>query len=336
MARPVSYNPPAAGTLLLATLLAAGLPAPAGAQLTSSRKVTVLPFLSSPADSTLARQLYRDFLGSIQAARRNLMIPGESETIRSLDREPIGSLVTSTGSLSSFSDRTGSAFVIGSALRRLPDGGVEVGTMVYGKEDQSLRAVEMRRFDDPDAAVRGVVALAEHIAHPRNLSPSDTPFFYSLLLPGAGQASLGRWDHAILSLGFVAGSVVYGLSTPDADLFAIDHNYYRERWDYAAQQYRYYLGQVEVTEEEFNAVFAVAQDHARRALSERRARAVRKRRATAMVAAAWVLNIADTLFLTRRRVDGRPFFTLTDSITGRTGPVPDLQLGLRFTLLFHR
>jgi hypothetical protein len=329
-----------AGTLLpsilLAAMLAAGLSTPAGAQLTSSRKVTVLPFLSSPADSTLARQFYRDFLGSIRATRDNLMIPGESETLLSLEREPIGSLVTSTGSLSSFSARTGSAFVIGSAVRRLPDGGVEVGTMVYGREDESLRAVEMRRFDDAGAALSGVVALAGQIAHPRNLTPSDTPFFYSLLLPGAGQASLGRWDHALLSFGFVAGSVVYGMTTPDADPFSIDHGYYRERWDYAAQQYRYYLGLVEVSEDEFNTVFAEAQDHARRALAERRARDVRKRRATAMVAAAWVLNIADTLLLTRRRVDGRPFFALTNSITGRAEPLPDLQLGLRFTLPIHR
>jgi len=301
----------------LTVLLMAALTAPPiQAQSDDGKRITIIPFMGAPGDSLLAGQLYRHFLGGIRTSA-SIKVVGEQEVSRSLESSRIADVMASTAAMDMYALSSGSAYVLGGVVRRLPDGGLDVAALVYGLDDHALRAVESRRYTDEAAAETDMADLARTISHPRNLTPSDTAFFYSLLLPGAGQASLGRWDHAALCLGLTASLIVYKQAIPTPDPFFIRGDDFVERYDYWERRYRYYVYRQEVSAEEFNEALSLAQEHARHAADERRSVERRQRLTTNLLVVSWLFNIVDTLILSRRKVDGRPFFTLVESLPGQ-------------------
>lgn len=301
-------------------------------QLTSSSKVTVLPFLSGPADSTLADEVRTGFLLGL---RPGLGLRIEATGAQDLRGPHLKEMLASANALGDYSQDSGSAFLVGGVVHRTPDGGLEVASVVYGQDDQAIRAVVVQTIPQGSPGNAGN-ELGRRLSQPRYFSPADTPFFYSLLVPGAGQLSMGYPGHALAAVVMVAAPLAYGLATPDPDPFVIDFGYYVRRWNYITRDYDYYLGGDQVSESIYLEALGIAQDHARAAASERDAAKTRRRVATGLAVLGYVLNVADTLFLSRRRVDASPFFEILDRIEldwSASGPVT-ARAGLRIPIRF--
>jgi hypothetical protein len=310
------------------------LAAPVSAQLTSSRTAAFLPFFSAPADSLLARELFDRFLGAVRPSSTVRRLT-EEETLRSLADRSIADVVNSPTGIARFAYDAGHAFVVAGLLERPPQGGLNLAALVYVQDDQSFRISEMRWFSDDVAARAGTPELARTITHPRNFTPSDTAFFYSLIAPGAGQFSLGRWKHGLFFSGLTAGSLVYVLTTPEPDRFEVYPEDFRRQYDWRDQSYHYYAFGREVSYAEYEALFREAQIHSKKAREERRAVKIRRNRGTALLIGTWLLNIVDTLLLSQKEADTGPFFSLVQSIeedpAGRLSPTIGIRVGWRIS-----
>lgn len=316
----------------MASLIQMGHPNVALAQLTSNRNVAVLPFVSNPADSTLAQHLYRRFMAQMRSGAFLKVM--EADGIRqSLGETDVSDVLKSGHTMGEYAESTNSAFVIGGVIQREASGAVMVTIAVYGQDDSEILMMESRMYTDEASALTGIESLAKKISHPKNLTSYDTAFFYSLLMPGAGQISRGKWGHAALSVGLLSAAVMYGLSTPTPDHYVIPHGRYREEWDEAAYKWRFYVGGTEVNWIEYEIANDADRAHASRALNERRAAERRRERAVGFVIGAWIFNLIDTLLISRRNVEGKPFF---DQVESAISVYPQTsQLGIGFTIRFY-
>jgi len=313
-------------------LVSSALPAPLHAQLTSSRQVTLLPALTTDADSLLGRTFHEALVRRLRPAG-GVVLTEPALASRRADGMGLSGILASASGMAAYSDRTGTAFLVGTTVRRDASGEVDVAVAVFGQDGSGLRAVGYEHFVDEAAARAGADRLVDRLAHPRNFSPSDTSFFYSFLFPGTGQAILGRWDHCVAALSLVAGAALYLTGTPAADQFTISHSDYVDWYDNAAQIQRHFVMGTEVTPEEYGEAYSAAQTRARRAVVSRRERVARLRKGRTLLVVAWVLNLADTLYLSNRPVDGTPFFQLVEEISGAaTLPRGGAAPGLRFVI----
>lgn len=299
------------------------------AQLTSDRNVAILPFISEPADSLLAHHLYQRFLAGIRPSA--FLIVMDSDVIhQSLQETQASDVVRSGHAMSVYAERNNSAFVIGGVVRREASREIKISTVIYGKDDNKIISVESRTYPDEVSALAGVESLARELSHPRNLTPSDTSFFYSLLLPGSGQISRGEWGHAALSIGLLSAAIIYSLGIPDPDPYTIPQGYLRQEWDYVTRKWSFYVGGIEVDWIEYDKAYISAHARAGRAADQRRAVQSRKSRAVKYILGAWIFNLIDTLLISRREVDGKPFF---DQVESAIKVYPQTsRLGIRFSI----
>ena len=136
----------------LAVFLLAALTAPPiQAQSDDGKRITIIPFVGATGDSLLAGQLYRHFIGGIRTSAF-IKLVGEEEVSRSLEGSRAADVMASTAAMDMYALSSGSAYVLGGVVRRLPDGGLDVAAMVYGRDDHALRAVESRRYADEATA----------------------------------------------------------------------------------------------------------------------------------------------------------------------------------------
>ena len=299
------------------------------AQLTSNRNVAILPFICEPADSLLANLLQKRFLAGIRASA--FLIVMDSDEIRqSLQETQVTDVLKSGHAMGEYAEETNSAFVIGGVVRREESGGLSVSIIVYGQDDSEIISVESGTYPDEVSALAGVESIARKLSHPRNLTPSDTSFFYSLFLPGSGQISRGRWEHAALSIGLLSAAIVYGLRTPAPDPYTIPEGHFREEWDQDTRIWSFYVGGTEVDWIEYDKAYKAALAHAGRASKQRRAVENRRRRAVGYIIGAWMFNLLDTLLISRRNVDGGPFFDQVESAI--VADPQTLRLGIRFSI----
>jgi hypothetical protein len=255
--------------------------------------------------------------------RPNQEVLGSLAGVQPLD------VMRSTRSMQEYGDRTESAFLISTVLNRGEQGQVSLVAAVYSCRSQSLLLVESHTYADPDQAALLVPELGRALSHPRNFSAGDTAFFYSILLPGAGQARLGRWDHALFSAGLVASAILYGVTAPEPDRYTVGRDYFDERYDYATASWHFFVAGAEVSHEEYFESFRVASTRAQRALQQRIDYDSRRKTAVQLTVGAWVLNLLDTLLVSGRAVDGAPFFNLVGSLPGEGGRPRLAEVGVR-------
>jgi hypothetical protein len=312
----------------MVSLTILSLASPVSAQLTSSRTAAFLPFISAPRDSLLAREIFDRFLGAIRPSATVHRLT-EEETVRSLRDRAISDVVNSPTDIARFAYDGGHAFVVAGLVERPSRGGLNLAALVYVQDDQSFRISETRWFSDEATARAGTPDLARTISHPRNFTPSDTAFFYSLIAPGAGQFSLGRWKHGLFFSGMAATSLVYMVTTPEPDRFEVSPEDFRRQYDWRDQSYHYFAFGREVTYAEYDAMFREAQVHSTRAREERRRAKVRRNRGTALLIGTWLVNIVDTLLLSQNEANTGPFFSLVQSIREGPSGKPSPSIGIR-------
>jgi hypothetical protein len=313
--------------LLTASTIVAGA-APAGAQLTSSRYIAVLPFQSSAADSTLAAELYRSFLAGVRPGSFLRLLPPESVD-RAVGEGGVRGVLASAWTLQDYASRSGSAFIIGSVVSRTDEGGIELTSAVYAQDDGKVIRVSSQDYGSTGEALAGMDGFARRMSHPRNLTSTDTAFFYSVIVPGLGQLSQGKWKHALASVSLVGLAALYAVTTPDATIYTVPAGRFVIDWDSGLQRWIYTVGGVEYERETF---YTVRYDEMRRAERSRRQQRdaeTRRDRAKALLVGAWILNVFDTLYLAGRPVDTTRFFQLVSELE------PDQDGPLRFSLRLH-
>ncbi|MFO7769170.1 MAG: hypothetical protein R6W82_09500 [bacterium] len=303
------------GALLALSLLGGGGTSSALAQTGVDRNVALLPFLSSTADSTFAAEYSAAFRSGIR--RGNWLRLMEEED--GGGPEDLGSLrktLRSPGSLREYLTTRSSSFLITGVMTREPGGRVEVSSIVYSREEGAVVGLEKRSYPDEEAAREDAPRLGSALSHPSRFVTGDTAFFYSMILPGAGQLSRGRPGWALVSAGLVVGSFVYRNSLPDGDPFRFDSSRfqdYREVRD-GRFQYVFLVDGEEVTQEYYEQKVREDRAHSATAMLDRRRAAAKKGEASLFVLGAYVFNIMNTLFLSGREADdGQAFFSLIKS-----------------------
>lgn len=218
-------------TLLLIALLSPGRAA--HGQMTSSRNVAVLPLLSASRDSSLAEELYRqmvNIMGSAVVGRNvNLDLVGQA-----LKNHEIAGILSNVTKMGEYSREAGAAFLIGGGLRRQPEGALMVSMAVYGVDDGRVLASRSQSFTDTASAKNGVIKIVRAISKPRVLTPSDTPVFYSIFIPGSGQLMMGKPIHALVCSGLVVWAFLSYRDPTPSNI----HPNYRARYEKAVRRAR--------------------------------------------------------------------------------------------------
>jgi hypothetical protein len=313
--------------ILLVAAILAGAP-PAWAQMTSSRNIAVLPFQSTAADSTLAAELYRGFLAGIRPlSSLRLLPPGAVE--QAVGATGVRSALANTTALGEYAVRSGSAFVIGGVVSRTEEGAIEVTSAVYAQDDGRVLQVGSQTYDTPSEALDGMDRFARRMSHPRNLTSSDTAFFYSVFVPGLGQLSQGSWKHALVSASLVGLAALYSAAAPEPDFFSVPAGRFSIDWDDVSEHWRYSVGGVVYDRESYYTIRFDEMKRAERSLGQRREAEDYRKRAKALFVGAWILNVFDTLYLASRPVDSGRFFQLVTGLEPGPSGLLDLTLRLR-------
>jgi len=285
------------------------------AQTPTSQPVRVLPAFCAPADSGFAVLLQRRFVTGIRPSQflHLLSLKEVTATVRADElRRTIGSVA----GMREYSDLHPAGFLIGTVIGRDDEGNIALSTALYGYEEETLLAVRSQAFADTAQALARIHLLARELTHPRNFSLGDEAFFYSLILPGSGQAHLGKWAHAALSAGLVGVAVLYGVTTPEPDQYRLPDYYFKQVWEYS-EGWRFFVAGQEVSHDEYFDAYQVAVLHKDRAERQREDR---------LTFLAWLFNLADTLLVSRPGVDGTPFFDLVASVQTRTPLEPESDI----------
>ena len=295
------------------------LPVASGAQTTTGKRLIILPFSAPVADSMLAHQVHLAFVGGLRTLP-GISVASDDDTRRLLGFQEVPTIIARVDRLHEFALRSGASLVVAGLVNQEPTGAVEITVLIYSREERRVRDLLEQRYDSIPKALAEAGELGRSLTHPRNLSPSDTPFIYSMLMPGTGQLILGAPCRALLSAGLVTGALIYGLTTPGPDPFRLDFRHYNTYFHYDSNSYVYYYHQEAVSAETF--FEALNDDRARHLAAEgqRRAVEVRRRRAVMFFLGAYLYNLADTILLTRRQVDASRFFWHLESIIDDPSP----------------
>ncbi len=317
-------------TILLSTAaLTLALPATGRAQGAVDR-VVVLPPATSEVEDGFADDLYVAIREGTRVYPTQQLVPAE-ETARLLERYQVRRILGSRDVLREFAEQAEARFIVGAVAARNGDGLIEVSLMLYSLEEHEIKDVRIGTWAETET-IAGTRALARELTHPRNYSPADTSFFYSLLIPGLGQLQQGAVVHAVASAGLVAGAIVYGATAPQPDNFRLKWERFQAQRIPGTNEYNYIIdGQIR-PEAEFYEILSDARRHNIAAERSRQISDRRQKRAGRLLVGAYILNLIDTLFLTRHTVDTRSFFLNLEALPAadRTGAggMPGVRLRL--------
>ncbi len=278
---------------------------PTAAQRITDR-IMVLPPLAVGLDSTLTADIHDAIRTGTRVYSTQLLIDKE-ETAERLGSRQVRQILNSRLTLQEFAETSGARFIIGSLAARNDSGFVEISLLLYNALEDEIREVRFGTWERSDV-VAGTRELARDLTHPRFYSPADTPFFYSLFIPGLGQFQQGNHAHAALSAGLVAGVLLYQAAIPSPDNYRLKWERYQAQRIFGTNDYLFLIDGRVCAEEDFYAELSEARRHNIRAERERQEAEKRRRRASRMLVGAYVFNLIDTLLLSRRRVDTRTFF----------------------------
>ena len=297
-------------------------------------QVMVLPVSVPDGRDDLADRLTAGLRSAVRLTNGQRLSTPE-EIASQLGRSSVRTVLSSVSELFEFSELGGTPFIIGGRAQILDDGRIEVSVMLFSREEKAVHAVESAIFSDEEAAVAGISALTFELTHPRNYSPADTAFFYSLILPGMGQLNQGEPLHAALSAGAVLAAILYGTTTPRPDQYRLNWDSYQAVPVWGTDVYRFMIYDTEVSEEEFYTRLTADRIRNMRAIDQRRMVENRRKRTGYLLAGAYILNLFDTLILTRRKVDTGSFFTRLELVPDLASPNIDPRLQVRLVVRFR-
>ena len=201
---------------LVAIALTAALPfEEAECQLTSSKIVTIMPFISSKADSALAATCHAAFLLGIRKQNSG-MVSIESERARELSWTELKNVVSNVTSMGNYAMSSSSAFLVCGAIRTMENGNIQFSLAYFGTDDRRILFTDLHFYESEAEAISAMADMAREHTHSSNFTPADTPIMYSMILPGVGQLSLGETSHAVASVGLVLAAVTLSpLGEPD-------------------------------------------------------------------------------------------------------------------------
>jgi len=305
------------------------------AQISTIGSVAILPFIDHTQDHTLGNEVYQRFRSSMNPGKY-LSILDEERMNQYLARRSVAEILQNPLSIKQFSIMTGIEYIIGGVVSESPDGSIQVSIMVFSGDEQAVLSTETRQYPDSGAVLGDIEDLGAYHSQPKHYVPRDSAFFYSLILPGSGQFSLGYKDHALISWGTISAALLYGLLNPQPDMYKYRREAFWEEWNTAEGQWHFYANGEELLVDEYLRVRAAAEKRAENALNERNAFQKRRNISRWLVGSLWLLNLADTLILSKRVDDGSAFFSLVSSVEPGHHDNSAFSIGIRLHINLGR
>ena len=192
---------------LVAIALTAALPfEKAECQLTSSKVVTIMPFVSSEADSALAATCHAAFLLGIRKQNTGVIVI-EAERARELSWTELKDVVKDVTSMGKYAMSSSSAFLVCGAIRTMENGNIQFSLAFFGTDDRRILFTDLHLYENEEEAVSAMAETAREHTHSSNFTPADTPIMYSMIVPGIGQLSMGETAHAVASVGLIVAAI---------------------------------------------------------------------------------------------------------------------------------
>ena len=192
---------------LVAIALTAALPfEKAECQLTSSKVVTIMPFVSSEADSALAATCHAAFLLGIRKQNTGVIVI-EAERARELSWTELKDVVKDVTSMGKYAMSSSSAFLVCGAIRTMENGNIQFSLAFFGTDDRRILFTDLHLYENEEEAVSAMAETAREHTHSSNFTPADTPIMYSMIVPGIGQLSMGETAHAVASVGLIMAAI---------------------------------------------------------------------------------------------------------------------------------
>jgi len=323
------------GLLLgVVALLAMALqPVPVRAQYLTTDHILFLPTYARAPHEALAAEVHDRLRAGIVVPPGKRLI--ERERVAELiEGRRLSDLVGDVTELGDLAGSTGVAFVVATVLRERRDGGFEISGISFSREEREILNCVTMVFASAADLRAGLGEMARELSKATNYSSSDSALFLSLVIPGLGQVLKERPLHGLMSFGLFGGALTYALTIPRADQFVFDRDKFTNQYDWSTGENDYFVFGSNVGAEAFFAELDGDWDHHLRASAQRRLEAIRRKRATGLVVAAYLFNLVDVLVLTRTPLDTRSFFLGLEAIPD-TGSGPDcdmlrLRLRVRF------
>jgi len=287
------------------------------AQVRTLQDVMVLPIATDSRNSELAEEVYHLSQQSIRLSAGFRLVNTEG-VIQAIGDQPVDDLIRSEQSLMDLGERTGFHFIVASRLFRDHANEIEIDIVIFSREERQTVHSETLRFPADTALAQISEAFGRIVSKPGNYSSVDTGFLLSIFAPGLGQLKNGYPAHALVSAGLVGSALLYLILAPEPDHFEYDSMMYDVIPDDASGDYLYQINGEEVTKIVFYDALENDWEHHLRARGERGAAEVRSRRAVGLLCGAYLLNLIDALWTTKKKEEEEeiPAFFLRTQLVG--------------------
>lgn len=304
------------------------------AQQLSLQRVALLPLVSDESIRDVT-EAFQDRLKRVLRLPPGKALLEQSSMDGLLANRSVEGILSRTNEMEMFASTAGVSYLIGGVLTKLDDDGYEFHLLVFDEDGRQIVSVHNYSFANEDALLGGAEDVAAELARARNYTSADSAFFLSILLPGVGQLQKQKPVHALVSAGLVGLSIIYAASTPDPDPYEFSREGFEAPFNWATETYDYTIEGTTVTAAEYFHVLDENWEHHLRAQAERRAVKVRRKRATGLVAAAYLFNVVDSLVLARKRPDSSPFFLSLEGVAGQSDISQPAGLSIQLRISFR-
>ncbi|MFC1559179.1 hypothetical protein ACFL39_01155 [Gemmatimonadota bacterium] len=306
------------------------------AQSMTLQSVLFLPPVTDSSDDTAVSDLYNEIQQNLRLSGGRVLIDMD-EVQRVIGDRNVSEIVESPNKMLEFTTNTDTDFLISWRLLESVNGQITVSILIFSRAEagglgNGILSTLTEAYPNITQAHAAAATLAREISRPVHFSSGDTALLLSMIMPGLGQLQKGESVHALVSFGLFAGAVFNALSIRKPDDFVFSATSYDPTWDTGLEDYRWYIRNQEVSKSEFFTTMNEDWVHHIRARGERGRVEVQKKRAVAFIAGTYLINLIDTLWLSRKQLDTRPFFLSVQPIQTTTRRTLSLAVNIHFLL----
>ncbi len=323
-----------ARALLLAGLVMSAGHLPAEAQQMTLQRIAFLPIVSDESIRDTAEAFQNILISGMRLPAGKALLE-QSQIDGLTENRSVRQILSSTNEMERTASDAGAAYLIGGVLTQSDDGGYEFHLVIFDEDTRQIASVHNYSFVNAEALFNGAGEITAELARARNYTSADSAFFLSILIPGVGQLQKEEPIHALVSAGLMGFSILYAISTPKPDPFEFSREGLETPFNWATGEYDHTIGGIAVTAEVFYQVVDENWEHHLRARAERRAVKIRRKRASGLVAAAYLFNVVDSLLLARERPDSSPFFLSLEGVSGQSGRSGSAGLSMQLRISFR-
>ncbi len=304
------------------------------AQQLSLQRIAFLPLVADEAISDIAATFEARLRSELRLPPGKALFD-QAQLDGLLENRDSGTILSRISEMQRFATMAGVAFLVGGVLTESDNGGYEFNLLIFDEDTRQIAHVSGYTFADDAALFRGAEEVLAILARSRTFASADSAFLLSILIPGLGQLQKDKPVHALVSAGLVGLSIVYATSTPDPDPYEFSRTGFESPYNWLTNEFDYTIEGTPVSAEVYYRTLDENWEHHLTARAGRRAIKIRRKRASALLVAAYFFNVVDALVLAKEKTDTSPFFLSLEGVSGSPGSNRPGGMSLQLRISFR-